>query len=171
MRIAVGSDHAGFDLKRAVADHLRGRAGVDVVDVGAMDAHTSVDYPDFAAAVTSLIRSGEADLGVLVCGTGIGISIAANKVPGIRCALVHDEFTARAARQHNHANILAMGGRLLAPQAGIRLVDAWLNAEPEPRHEGRLAKIRALEPADSAGPSAESTELAAHHSKSSKSQP
>jgi len=144
MKLAVGSDHGGLELKLAVAEMLRQR-GIDVTDFGTL-SDDSVDYPDFGAKVARAVASGEADLGVVVCGTGIGISISANKIPGIRAALVHDEFTAQMAKEHNNANILAMGGRVLSPEQGVKLVEIWLDSEYQGgRHQRRLDKIAALD--------------------------
>jgi len=145
VRIAVGSDHAGFHLKAAIAEVLSAR-GIDVVDLGTNDATTSVDYPDFGAAVGRAVAAGEVDLGVAICGTGIGISIAANKVPGVRAALVHDATTARLAREHNHANVLCLGERITGVQVALDALSAWLD-EPlgEGRHIGRVAKLNHLD--------------------------
>ncbi len=143
MRIAVGSDHAAVDLRGQIARHLAAR-GVDVVEIGP-EAGTSSDYPDQAAAVAHLVIEGGAERGVLVCGTGIGMSIAANKVPGIRAALVHDTQTARLAAEHNKANILCLGARVLAPAVVLDSIDAWLDTTFEERHQRRLDKITALE--------------------------
>jgi ribose 5-phosphate isomerase B len=145
MRIAVGSDHAGFDLKVTVLDALRER-GHEVLDLGANDATTSVDYPDFGAAVGRAVTDGTADLGVAICGSGIGISIAANKISGVRAALVHDATSARLAREHNHANVLCLGARLLGTQVVLDVLDAWLGATPgDGRHLGRINKLSALD--------------------------
>jgi ribose 5-phosphate isomerase B len=145
MRIAVGSDHAGFDLKVTVLDALRER-GHEVLDLGANDATTSVDYPDFGAAVGRAVTDGTADLGVAICGSGIGISMAANKIPGVRAALVHDATSARLAREHNHANVLCLGARLLGTQVVLDVLDAWLGATPgDGRHLGRIDKLSALD--------------------------
>jgi ribose 5-phosphate isomerase B len=143
-RIAAGSDHAGRALKDALADHLRA-GGHDVVDLG---THTdeSVDYPDFGAAVASAVVDGDAELGLCVCGTGIGISIAANKVPGARAAVVHDVTTARLARQHNDANVVCLGARVTGPETAKDALAAFLSASFEGgRHAGRIAKIASLE--------------------------
>ena len=134
-RIDVGSDHAAVGLRRAVVSHLRER-GFDVREVGPAEGER-VDYPDQAAEVARAVAAGDAERGVLVCGTGIGVSIAANKVPGIRAALVHDVTTARLASQHNRANVLCLGGRLLAEPFALELVDAWLNTPFESRHQHR----------------------------------
>lgn len=140
MRIAIGSDHAGFDLRQVVARHLAER-GVEVIDKGVAEK-TSVDYPDLALAVTDAIGAGEAELGVLVCGTGIGMSMAANRVPGIRAAVVSDTFSARATRQHNDCNVLCLGERVVGPGLATDLVDAWLDAEFEGgRHLRRVKKF------------------------------
>lgn len=145
MRIAVGSDHAGFDAKALVAQHLRA-LGHDVVDVGTTDATTSVDYPDFGAAVGRVVAAGDCALGVAICGTGIGISIAANKVPGIRAALAHDATTAALAREHNHANVLCLGARVIGPAVMVDALEAWLDTAPgEARHRGRVAKLAELD--------------------------
>ena len=145
MRIAVGSDHAGFDLKSEVAAALVAR-GHDVVDLGPGNGVDSVDYPDYGAAVGRAVTGGAADLGIAICGSGIGISIAANKIPGVRAALVHDATTARLAREHNHANVLCLGARVLGVAVALDAVDAWLGATPgEGRHLGRIAKLSSLD--------------------------
>ena len=145
MRIALGSDHAGFELKSLLVTTLTSW-GHEVLDVGTDGATTSVDYPDFGAAVGHAVASRRADLGVAICGSGIGISIAANKVPGIRAALAHDATSARLAREHNHANVLCLGARLIGPPVAVDALEAWLNAIPgEGRHLGRIAKLDALD--------------------------
>jgi ribose 5-phosphate isomerase B len=145
MRIALGSDHGGYGLKHALIPMLQAR-DIQVADAGTENAVDSVDYPDFAERVALLVTHGEADAGILVCGTGIGISIAANKVPGIRAALVTDEFMARMAKEHNNANVLVLGGRVLDEQKACDLVGAWLDATFEGgRHQGRLDKIAEIE--------------------------
>jgi len=142
--IVIGSDHGGLNLKSALNSYLAHR-GFEVTDAGT-DSDASVDYPDFGQKVAELVVSGRADLGVLICGTGIGMSIAANKIPGIRAALVTDVFMARMAKEHNNANILVLGGRVLDEQKACDLVETWLNAVFEGgRHQGRLDKITALE--------------------------
>ncbi|TNF28294.1 MAG: ribose 5-phosphate isomerase B [Deltaproteobacteria bacterium] len=141
--IAVGSDHAAIAMRQAIATHLAAR-GIDVIEVGPGVGEKS-DYPDQAHLVASAVVRHEADLGILCCGTGIGMSIAANKVAGIRAALVHDPVTARLAAQHNAANVLCLGGRLLAEDYANELVDHWLDTAFEARHQGRLDKIAALE--------------------------
>ena len=143
MRISIGSDHAGFELKERLRAFLEAR-GIEVVDRGAHSGTDSVDYPDFAAQVATDVCAGAGE-GVLVCGTGIGMSIAANKFPGVRAALVHDEMTARMAREHNNANILVLGGRLLDALVAEEMVATWLDGTFEERHQRRLDKIGALE--------------------------
>jgi len=144
MRIGLGADHAGCALKAVLAAHLS-ESGHLPVDYGTSDPAVSVDYPVFAEAVAGAVASGEVDLGVLVCGTGIGMTMAANKVRGIRAALVHDVTTARLARQHNDANVIALGGRLVGAGLAIEIVDAFLSAAFEPRHRRRLDLIAAIE--------------------------
>ena len=145
MRIALGSDHAGFDLKSLLASTLR-TWGHDVVDLGTSNATDSVDYPDYGAAVGRAVVEGQSDLGVVVCGTGIGVSIAANKVPGVRAALAHDATSARLAREHNHANVLCLGARLIGAPVAVDALEAWLNATPgEGRHLRRIEKLFALD--------------------------
>ena len=144
MRIAVGSDHAGFPLKQLLAVHLTD-AGHQVDDLGT-DSERSVDYPEFGAAVGRAVSEGRAELGVCACGTGIGIAIAANKVDGVRAAVVHDVTTARLARAHNHANVLCLGGRIVGSEVAKDAVDAFLSAEPAGgRHDRRIEEITALE--------------------------
>ena len=140
--IVMASDHAGFPLKAALAKHLESR-GFEVTDLGTHDG-ASVDYPDFAYALAREIQSGAAETGVLVCGTGIGISMAANRFPWIRAALCHDVTTARLAREHNDANVLALGGRLLGEEVARDCVDAFL-ATPfgGDRHVRRVDKLSA----------------------------
>ena len=145
MRIAVGADHAGFALKQSIAASLRD-AGHEVIDLGT-HSDERVDYPDYGAAVGRAVASGEAELGVCVCGSGIGIAIAANKIPGVRAATVHDVTSAHLAREHNDANVIALGERLVGPEVAKEAVEAFLNAKFEGgRHAGRVAKLDALLP-------------------------
>ncbi|MDF1536648.1 MAG: ribose 5-phosphate isomerase B [bacterium] len=140
LRVALGSDHAGFSLKEFVGGHLFGR-GVQVIDLGT-DSTLSVDYPDFARKVCEAILDGSADRGVLLCGTGIGMSMMANRFKGIRAALCHDHFTAVAARKHNDANVLVLGGRILGTDLAREIVDTWLDTPFEgDRHERRIRKF------------------------------
>ncbi|MHB8059155.1 MAG: ribose 5-phosphate isomerase B [Desulfuromonadaceae bacterium] len=142
--IIIGSDHGGLALKTALDSYLK-RRGYEVADAGT-NGDASVDYPDFGQKVAETVIAGEAELGILICGTGIGMSITANKIPGIRAALVTDVFMARMAKEHNNANILVLGGRVLDEQKACDLVGAWLDATFEGgRHQGRLDKITVLE--------------------------
>ena len=144
MKIATGSDHAGLPAKRVANDTLRD-LGHEVDDLGT-HAEDRCDYPDFAVPVARRVASGEADLGVLCCGTGIGMSMTANKVPGIRAAVCHDVYTAQMARQHNDANVLCMGGRVVAPDTVKEIVRAFLRESFEGgRHARRIGKIDALD--------------------------
>ena len=147
-KLAIGADHAGFLLKNHLAQKLRAE-GHDVQDLGTHDAQ-SVDYPDFAAAVGRAVAGGDAELGILVCGSGIGVAIAANKIPGVRAATCNDLYTARLSRAHNDANVLTLGARVVGEGLAEEIVVAFL-ASPfeEGRHARRVAKIHALEPRDS----------------------
>jgi ribose 5-phosphate isomerase B len=143
VRIAVGSDHAGFELKESLADHLR-EGGHEIVDCGTY-SDDRVDYPDFGAAVGRAVRDGNAEGGLCVCGSGIGIAMAANKIAGIRAATVWDATSAHLAREHNDANVICIGERLVGPAVAEEALDAWLGAAFEGgRHEGRVAKIDAI---------------------------
>jgi ribose 5-phosphate isomerase B len=145
MRVAVGSDHAGFDLKEILRGELAAQ-GHDVADLGTHDGAISVDYPDFGAAVGRAVSEGGAELGVCVCGTGMGISMAANKVPGVRAAVVHDVTTATLAKQHNHANVLCFGARTTGPTVAVDALGAFLGAlEEHGRHDGRIEKLADLD--------------------------
>lgn len=144
MRYAVGADHAGITLKRALVDHLRA-LGADVDDLGPFSGE-SVDYPDFAGKVANAVLSGAAERGLLICGTGVGMAIAANKVPGIRAAVVSDPFSARMAVAHNDAQVLCVGSRVVGEGLALLLVDAFHAARFEGgRHQRRVDKIRAIE--------------------------
>ena len=144
MKIAVGCDHGGLNLKNLAKDVLT-KQGIEVVDMGTYTAD-SVDYPDFAAKVAKAVVSGEVERGILVCGTGIGISIAANKVKGIRAALCHDVFSATMSREHNNANILCMGERVIGAGPAEMIINAWLKAEFQGGgHACRVDKIMGLE--------------------------
>jgi RpiB/LacA/LacB family sugar-phosphate isomerase len=143
MRIAIASDHAAIELRQNVATQLR-NLGHDVTDLGVANG-LKADYPDQAALVADAIASGQAERGVLLCGSGIGVSIAANKVAGIRAALVHDLSTARLAREHNDANVLCLGARTTGPVTALECVQAWLDAHFDPRHQRRLDLIAGLE--------------------------
>jgi ribose 5-phosphate isomerase B len=142
--IVIGSDHGGLVLKTALNSYLK-RRGFEVTDAGTT-SDASVDYPDFGQKVAETVVARQAELGILICGTGIGMSIVANKIPGIRAALVTDIFMARMAKEHNNANVLVLGGRVLDEQKACDLVGAWLDATFEGgRHQSRLDKITALE--------------------------
>lgn len=143
MKIAVGSDHAGYALKGMIARRLAER-GHDVVDCGAF-SEESVDYPDFAAAVARKVAAGECERGVLVCGTGIGVAMAAGKVKGVRAATVHDRFTAQMSREHNDSNVLCLGARVLEARHAVELAEFWTDVPfAGGRHERRVRKVDAL---------------------------
>ena len=140
MKIALAADHGGYALKEEVKQHLLNK-GFSVEDFGCYSTE-SVDYPDYAIPAAKAITAGQADLGIFVCGTGIGMSIAANKQPGIRAALVHDVFTAKATREHNDSNVLCMGGRIIGPSLALTIVDTWLESEfSGGRHLRRIHKL------------------------------
>lgn len=143
MKIVIGADHTATVLKFRLTEHLR-RRGFEVEDMGTFD-DTPADYPEIAVKVCKEVTSGAADLGVLICGTGIGMSIAANKVKGIRCALCNDLYSGRKAREHNDANVIAFGARVIGPGVAIDTLDAFLEAEFAPRHQGRLDMISQME--------------------------
>ena len=143
MKIAIGADHGGYLLKDELKAYLID-VGHELVDVGT-NGPESVDYPDYARLVGELVASGQVERAILVCGTGIGISIAANKVRGVRAALVSSVTTARLAAEHNNANVLCLGGRLLAAALATEIVQTWLDTDFEPRHQRRLDMIAALE--------------------------
>ena len=145
MKITIGSDHGAVELKDAVKKVLA-EFDVEINDVGTF-GNDAVDYPDIAAKVCAEVVSGNAERGIVLCGTGIGISIAANKIKGIRCALCNDVFSAKMSREHNNANVLAMGGRVLGIGPASEIVRAWLTTDfsGDERHNRRIAKISALE--------------------------
>jgi ribose 5-phosphate isomerase B len=138
--LAIGSDHAGFPLKSALLRWLR-ESGYEVIDVG-VHAPERCDYPDFAHKLCKVVEDGAARFGILVCGTGIGVSMAANRHPGIRCALVSEPVSAHLARAHNDANVVAVGGRMIGEEMAIAILKVFLSAAFEGgRHAGRVAKI------------------------------
>lgn len=142
--IALGADHAGYLLKEGLKAWLAGR-GYEILDFGT-DSQAAVDYPDFALPVARAVSAGKAAGGVLVCGTGIGMAIAANKVPGIRAAVCHDPEAARVSREHNDANVLALGARSTPPELACAILETWLTTPfAGGRHARRLAKLSALE--------------------------
>jgi RpiB/LacA/LacB family sugar-phosphate isomerase len=145
MRIVVGADHAGFDLKQIIAADLR-RLGHEVIDQGT-NSDAPVDYPDFAEAVGKALIDGQAERGVLICGSGVGASVAANKIPGIRAGLCHDTYSARQGVEHDDMNVLVLGARVIGIELARELVNNFLAAKysDEERHHRRVAKIKALE--------------------------
>lgn len=148
MKIALGADHAGYELKDKIKQHLE-QSGIDVRDEGT-NSGESVDYPDFASLVAHDVHDGRVDLGILVCGSGIGMAIAANKVVGVRAANVATEYDAQMSREHNNANVLTLGARILSADQAFAIVDKWLNTQfAGGRHERRVDKITAIEKAES----------------------
>lgn len=144
LRVAIGSDHAGYSMKESLKGFLR-ELNVEVVDFGPPD-DCSVDYPDFAEKVSMAVSSGEVQRGILICGTGIGMSIVANKFPGVRATLCYDLYTAKMAREHNDSNILVLGGRITGEEMARQIVKVWMETPFEGgRHERRLLKIKTIE--------------------------
>ena len=144
MKIAIGSDHGGYNLKEAIKKHLE-KKGIEYRDFGT-NGLESVDYPEFAMKVGEAVKSEEYERGILCCGTGIGISISANKVPGIRCAAVSDAFSAEMSRAHNNANVLALGERVIGQGLALKIVDIWIETGFEGgRHGTRVEKIGDIE--------------------------
>ncbi len=145
MKIVIGCDHGALNLKQEIQHYLEQKPDIEVVDVG-VNTPDSVDYPDIAEKICQEITSGRVERGIALCGTGIGISIACNKIAGIRAALCHNSYTAKMSRQHNDANVLALGGRDIGPETAKDIVDSWLQEKfLGGRHNRRLAKITALE--------------------------
>src|SRR6266851_1052207 len=145
MHIVLGSDHAGFDMKQDLVGFVRG-LGHEIVDVGT-NSTAPVDYPDFAESVGMAVRNGQAERGVLICGSGVGASVAANKIPGIRAGLCHDSYSARQGVEHDDMNVLVLGSRVVASELAKDLVHAFLNATftGEERHRRRVEKVKNLE--------------------------
>lgn len=144
MRVAIGSDHGGFYLKEDIKKYLEEK-GIEYKDFGTSNTE-SCDYPDIARPLAEDVAKGTYDRGILICGTGIGIGIAANKVKGVRAALCHDTFSARASREHNNANVLTMGERVIGKGLALDIVDIWLNTEfSGGRHQRRVDKITEIE--------------------------
>jgi RpiB/LacA/LacB family sugar-phosphate isomerase len=145
MKIALGADHAGFELKECVKAHLL-ELKHDVLDLGTRDTKP-VDYPDFAEAVGLAVRDGKAERGILVCGSGVGASVAANKIPGVRAGLCHDHYSAHQGVEHDDMNVLVMGGRIIGESVALELARAFLdsNFTSEKRHQRRLEKVKAIE--------------------------
>ncbi len=145
MKIAIGCDHGGYILKDEILNYLH-KNGYEVIDFGT-NSDQAVDYADYGEAVADCVVSGKADFGIVMCGTGIGISISANKVPGARCALLSDVFSAKATRLHNDANMVAMGGRVIGAGLALEILDAFLHTSfsGDERHVRRLSKIKGIE--------------------------
>ena len=144
MKIAIGCDHGALDLKNKVIAHLTAK-GYEVVNFGT-DTLDSCDYPDFAGPAAKAVASGECDKGIVLCTTGIGVSITANKVTGIRCALLSDVMSARMTRQHNDTNMMAIGAAVVGPMLALEIIDTWLGTDYEGgRHQRRIDKMMALE--------------------------
>lgn len=139
--IAIGADHGGYELKQTIIEHLESQ-GIKVKDLGTF-SDDAVDYPDYGHAVANAVLDGTCEKGIVICGTGIGISISANKVDGIRCALCHDCFSAEATRLHNDANILALGARVIGPGHALKIVDTFISTpfSNDERHKRRISKI------------------------------
>ena len=148
MKVAIASDHGGIQIREEIKN-LMNELNIPFEDFGC-ECTTSVDYPDYALPVAEKVAKGEFDRGILICGTGIGMSIAANKVKGIRCALVHDVYSAKLTRQHNNTNVLAMGERVIGPGLAREIAQTWLTSDFEGgRHENRIGKIAEYEGKDS----------------------
>ncbi len=144
MKIGLGCDHAGYELKGYIIEYLEEK-GIEYTDFGT-NSTESVDYPEFGEKVAEAVKNGECDRGIICCGTGIGISISANKVPGIRCALCGDCYSARMSIEHNNANILAIGARVTGKDLALEIIDTWLKAEFQGgKHERRVNKIKDIE--------------------------
>ena len=145
MKIALACDHGALDLKNAVAAHLK-KQGHEVVDFGSYTLD-SCDYPDFVQKAATAVASGECERGIVMCTTGIGMSIAANKVAGIRCALLHDVWSAKMTRAHNDANMMALGAAVTGTMLALEIVDTWLDTpfSEETKHRRRIAKVKAME--------------------------
>ena len=146
MKLAIGADHAGFELKEQVRDHMRG-LGHEVLDVGAFNEEPS-DYPDFAAKVGKELMAGRVDRGVLICGSGVGVCVAANKMPGVRAGMCHDTYSAHQGVEHDEMNVLVLGARIIGSSLAMECVDAFLKAQfcaREERFTRRLNKVKAIE--------------------------
>ena len=145
MKVALACDHGAYDLKEAIKEHLKAR-GFEPVDFGCYDK-TSCDYPDFAAKAARAVAGGECERGIVTCTTGIGVSIAANKVRGVRCALLDNPMSARMTREHNDTNMMALGAAVTGQMLALEIVDTWLDTEfsHAERHQRRIDKVMALE--------------------------
>lgn len=147
MKLVIASDHAGFELKEEVRAHLA-KAGHDVTDLGAFRVEPEDDYPDFAQRAGEAIRAGEAQRGIVICGSGVGVSIAANKIPGVRAAMCHDTYSAHQGVEHDDMNVLVLGARIVGTSLAYELVDTFLNAKfisGEERFTRRFKKLMAIE--------------------------
>ena len=146
MRVGIATDHGGFELKEELVAHLR-KAGHEIVDVGAYNLNPGDDYPDFVIPLAHAVVAGKVDRGIAVCGSGVGASVCANKVPGVRAGLIHDHFSAKQGVEDDHMNIICMGGRTVGPAVACDLVDTFLAAEfsQAERHLRRLGKVASLE--------------------------
>lgn len=145
MRIGLGSDHGGYNLKSEIITYLESK-GIECIDFGTKNSNESVDYPLYGEMVANAVIEKEVDYGILCCGTGIGISLAANKVPGIRCAVVSDVFSAKMSKAHNDANMLSLGERVLGRGLALEIVEAWISTEFEgDRHSKRVDMIKQIE--------------------------
>jgi ribose 5-phosphate isomerase B len=145
MKLAIGCDHGGFELKEEILKFIKTVANIQVSDFGPATKE-SVDYPDFGAKVAEAVSTGAMDRGILICGTGIGMSIVANRFPNVRAALCHDHFTAQMSREHNDANVLVMGERVIGKGVALEIAKTWLDTEfAGGRHQKRLDKIRDIE--------------------------
>jgi len=150
--IAIASDHAGFPLKEELKEHLK-IVGYDILDLGTDSADKSVDYPDYAAKAAAAVLSGQARRAIMVCGSGVGACVAANKIRGIRAGLCHDTYSAHQAVEHDNINMLCLGARVIGPAPAFEIAEAYLKAEftNEDRHKRRLAKVQALEDSNLSG--------------------
>jgi ribose 5-phosphate isomerase B len=146
MKIVIGADHAGYEMKQGAVEHLK-QIGHEVVDVGTHEPGKPDDYPDFAVLVARQLQSGQAERGILICGSGVGVSVAANKFKGIRAAVCHDHYSARQGVEHDDMNVLVLGSRVIGPNVALDLIDGYLSTKfsGEERHVRRLAKIKAFE--------------------------
>ncbi|HXD31867.1 MAG TPA: ribose 5-phosphate isomerase B [Pyrinomonadaceae bacterium] len=146
MKIAIGADHAGYELKEVVG-HFLGALGHEVIDLGTANATTAVDYPDYAEAVGVSLLEENAERGIVICGSGVGASVAINKLPGIRAGLCHDTYSAHQGVEHDNMNVLVLGARIIGVELAREIVRAFVGAvfSKDPRHERRLAKVKALE--------------------------
>lgn len=156
MKIAIGADHAGYELKQVLCGDIV-ELGHEYVDLGTFDPNQPDDYPDYAAAVGLAVQEGKVDRGILICGSGVGASVAANKLAGIRAGLCHDTYSAHQGVEHDDMNVLVLGSRIIGTELAYELVRAYLGATftNEPRHVRRLAKVQAMEASGKAGPVAE----------------